>query len=93
MRHHALQLVEMGSQEPFCPGWPQTVILSISISQVARITASMPNFKVVFLSFKSLLRIFEKVTTVLISLFSSHIGVSSGLVSVDFSSQCTSHIP
>jgi hypothetical protein len=37
--HHAqLFSVEMGFCKLFCPGWPWTVILSISVSQVARIT-------------------------------------------------------
>jgi hypothetical protein len=30
--------IEMGSYKLFCPGWPKTVILPISSSQVARIT-------------------------------------------------------
>jgi hypothetical protein len=36
--HHAFFSVEIGSQELFAWGWPQTVILLISASQVASIT-------------------------------------------------------
>jgi hypothetical protein len=37
--HHGTQLfsTEMGSYELFCPGWPGTLILPISASQVARV--------------------------------------------------------
>jgi hypothetical protein len=31
-------LVEMGVSRSFCPGWPQTMILSMFISQISRIT-------------------------------------------------------
>jgi hypothetical protein len=35
--HHTQPLVEMGVSQTFCPGWPQTLILPISASNVARI--------------------------------------------------------
>jgi hypothetical protein len=35
--HPAQLLVEMGSHELFCSGWPRTMILLISASQVAQI--------------------------------------------------------
>lgn len=40
-RHHSqLFSVEMGSHERFCTGWPETIILLITVSQVVRITSS-----------------------------------------------------
>jgi hypothetical protein len=30
----------MGSHERFCTGWPETIILLITVSQVVRITSS-----------------------------------------------------
>jgi hypothetical protein len=42
-RYHCLQLlVEMGVLQTVSPGWPQTVILPISASQVARIIGCEP---------------------------------------------------
>jgi hypothetical protein len=36
--HHAQLLFEIGSHKIFCPGWPQTTVLLISVSLEARIT-------------------------------------------------------
>jgi hypothetical protein len=38
MSHQSLALVEMGRHELFCLAWPQTAILQISTSWVARLT-------------------------------------------------------
>jgi hypothetical protein len=45
-------LVKMGSHKPFCPCWPQTVILLISASSITRITgmSHRPGYFVIFLT-------------------------------------------
>jgi hypothetical protein len=35
--HNTQVLLEMGSYKLFCLGWPGTIILPISVSQIARI--------------------------------------------------------